>query len=468
MKAYPPSAIQVRPNRQRSGRDPEKQQELHDSIDGKRLLHAIVVEEVDGVPWLIAGEGRLTVIKDIFALGGYFWYDGVKYTDKIPTVEAGELDELEREELELDENIRREDLSWQDRADAHTRLHSLRQKQAAKAPHEARKSDNGSPGNEGILLPKTHTIADTAKEVFGRSEGGYQDIIRKELIVAQHLNDPAVAKAKDLKTAFKIVKQKEADQRHAAHALSVGATFSSKDHEVYNADCLQWMAEESAGAPRKGMFDIILTDPLYGMGADEFSDGGGKMIAIEHNYKDDYETWKEVMSKWCKLAFDITKPQAHAYVFCDFDRFHELKGYMQVAGWYVHRTPIIVHKLDATRVPLPNRGPRRCWEMCLYAIKGDMEVTAIYADVIPCRGDENMGHGAQKPVELFHNLLMRSARPGMRVLDTFGGTGTLLPAAHQLKLKATVVEMDKASYGKCLARLKLLAEQEGVIDLEGM
>ena len=30
---------------------------------------------------------------------------------------------------------------------------------------------------------------------------------------------------------------------------------------------------------------MILTDPPYGMDADQFGDGGGKMTGIEHHYK---------------------------------------------------------------------------------------------------------------------------------------------------------------------------------------
>ena len=79
----------------------------------------------------------------------------------------------------------------------------------------------------------------------------------------------------------------------------------------------------------------------------------------------------------------------------------------------------------------------------------------IYPDVIETHGDDNLGHGAQKPVELYVNLLKRSVRPGDAVLDCFGGTGTVLPAAHELQCRATYVEKDENCYG---IALKLLGE----------
>jgi DNA modification methylase len=194
------------------------------------------------------------------------------------------------------------------------------------------------------------------------------------------------------------------------------------------------------------------------MDADQFGDGGGKLNGITHQYNDSHPAWTLLMSQWAGLSFCITKPEAHAYVFCDIDRFHELKRFMQAAGWYVFRTPLIDFKTDSGRVPLPDRGPRRQWEMILYAIKGNKPVTHIYPDVIPCTADETMTHGAQKPVALYVNLLKRSVKSGDKVLDTFGGSGTLIPAAHALLCEATVIEQVPEYYGMCLTRLKALKE----------
>jgi len=108
----------------------------------------------------------------------------------------------------------------------------------------------------------------------------------------------------------------------------------------------------------------------------------------------------------------------------------------------------------------PPRGPRRQWEMILYAIKGDKRTTHIYPDVIPCEADSNMSHGAQKPVALYQNLLQRSVKPGDRVLDSFAGSGTIFPAAHTFKCYAVGIEMNPEYYGMCLNRIKELKQLE--------
>jgi len=428
------SDIIIRENRQRKQFDPSKQGELQQSIANGQLLHPPVLrQESDGMV-LVAGETRIRAIQDMWMLGGSLRYNNTPIPEGyVPYTNAGELTDLQAEEMEWEENEIRENLTWQDRSAAMARLHSIRSRQAQAAG-------------------RIHTVADTAMEVHGRSDGAYQDRVRKDIIVAKYLDNPLVAKAKDANEAFKILKRVEEQKKNVRLAATVGKTFSSQTHEAHHVNCLSWLK-----ACEDDQFDVILTDPPYGMGADTFGDGGGGRLANnEHHYKDDYDSWLRLMVEWCPLSYRVAKPQAHAYVFCDLDNYHKLKELMQSAGWYVHRTPLICTKPNSGRVPLPDQGPRRQWEMILYAIKGRKTTTAIYPDVITTMADPGVGHGAQKPVALYTDLLRRSVHPGDTVLDSFAGSGTIFAAAHPFKVKATGLEMSAEYYAMCLERLKAL------------
>ena len=419
------------PDRQRKEFDAQALQELSETIQTKGLMHALVVRETPQGLVLVAGERRLRAIKDMWMLGGNLKYNGQVIPEgQVPYNTLGQLSALEAEEAELEENLHRKDLTWQENAAAMAKLHRIRSLQAQ---------------NEGRI----HTVADTAMETKGRSDGSYQEAVRKDLIVAKHLHNPEVAKAKSTDEAFKILKRIENSAKNVALAETVGRTFTKSVHEVRNTNCLDFMRQCDSG-----IFDVILTDPPYGMGADTFGDGGGGRLANnEHHYKDDYEGWKALMAEWAPLSFKIAKTEAHAYVFCDIDNFHELKGMMKASGWYVFRTPMICTKPNSGRVPLPDEGPRRQWECILYAIKGHKKTTAIYPDVITTTADPGLQHGAQKPVALYENLLQRSVRPGDAVIDCFAGSGTIFPAAHALKVKATGIELNPEYYGICLNRI---------------
>jgi len=433
MQTIHESKIIVTPDRQRKEFDPQAMAELSEAITARGLMHPIVLRETPDGMVLVAGERRWRAIRDMRMLGGQLKFNGAIIPDgEIPYVTLGQLTPLQAEEAELEENLHRKDLTWQENAAAMSKLHSLRSRQAQA---------------EG----RVHTVADTALETKGRSDGGYQAAVRKDLVVAKFLHNPEVAKAKTADEAFKIIKRQEESQRNVALAAEVGKTFTQSVHELHNTNCLSWMR-----AQPEGLFDVILTDPPYGLGADSFGDGGGKLSGIEHHYKDDVESFRALMGEWCPLAYRIAKAQAHAYVFCDLDNFHWLKQQMTAAGWWVTRTPFICTKPNSGRVPHPEHGPRRQWEMILYAIKGKKPTTGIYPDVVTTMADANMSHGAQKPVALYLDLLKRSVRPGDTVLDSFAGSGTIFPAAHAFKVKAVGIEMNPEYFSLCLNRIKAL------------
>lgn len=442
------SAITIAPNRQRQDFDPEKLTDLANSIAAHGLMHPPVLRETPSGLVLVAGERRLRAIEQLSMTGQDIRCNGQSLAPGlIPYLTLGELDELSAEEAELDENLKRSDLTWQEEATAIARLHLLRTRQAS-------------------LIGETHSVADTTRELAPEATqhladgelGRYRDQTRQNIILADNLSNPEVAKAKDPKEAIKILKRQEAQQKHVELSARVGRTFNSSVHQLLHSDCLEFLS----GAPA-GTFDVIITDPPYGMGADSFGDGAGLLVNSEHKYDDSLGSWSKLISAVVPELFRVAKAEAHAYIFCDFDNFHELKSYMQSAGWYVFRTPIICHKINSGRVPLPEHGPRRTYELCLYAIKGNKPVTGIFPDLVSTRLEENLTHGAQKPIELYQDLLRRSIRPGDVVLDPFAGSGTIFPAAHALKCKAVGVELSAEYYGIAVRRLNALDSEPAML-----
>lgn len=444
MMYVPAADIQISPTRQRREFDDIKTTELANSIQAHGLFHPPIIRILpDATVQLVAGERRLRAIAQLRFLGKKFAFDGGEISeDLVPCVVLGELDTLAAEEAELDENIRRVDLNWQDRAAATARLAALRGRQAV-----------------AVGAPQP-TVAAIAQEVRGSGEGFHQQATRRELIVAQHLADPEVKGAKTMDDAFKILKRREETQRRVDLAVSVGRTFTAAAHTALNVDAKAWM-EAYAGE----LFGTILTDPPYGMGADQFGDSGGiggigGASAAAHSYDDSYENWQALMAWFAPQSFRVTKPQAHLYAFCDFDRFHELKGLLEEAGWNCFRTPLVWHNPSKARTPWVDFGPQRKYELCLYANKGRKPVTRIFPDLVTYPSDDNMGHQAQKPVGLFLDLLRRSVNPGDSVLDPFAGSGPIFPAAHELKCMATGLEQAPEHYALCLKRLEALTAQK--------
>lgn len=438
--------IQIPPYRQRGELDGQALAELMASIEAHGLLQPIVVRaatrlapdeswpEGETTYTLVAGMRRLSALANLAGLGQATKCCGVEVpAGWAAAVSLGDLDQLAAEEAELEENIRRVDLSWQERATATARLAKLRRERATSL---------------GRPVP---SMADIAKEVRGSAEGDAQENTRRELILAQALDNPEVAKAPSLKDAWKAHLRAEQTQRNIELGQSVGATFGAHSHTLIHGDSLEWIRT----CPPE-QFDVILTDPPYGIGAQDFGDAGGRLTSQTHGYDDSPEGWENLIGAFGSNWYRVAKPQAHLYVCCDIDGFHFARDWLTRVGWWVHRTPLINYKLDGSRVPWPEHGPQRKWELVLYAVKGRRPVTRIYSDVIETKGDPNLAHGAQKPVALFENLLKRSVVPGSYILDTFMGTGTTIVASHNLQCIATGIEQDSNYYGIAVQRVKEL------------
>lgn len=437
MKLIPNHLITVAENRQRKEFDEGRHQEMITSLESKGLLTPVVVRtHIGGGYQLVAGERRLRAIRECADLGTLIRFEGeILEQGVVPIVNLGDLDPLEAKELELEENIRRSDLTWQERVDAEAELMQLRAIKAA---------------NEGLPAPKP---SEMAEELRGKATPATTDALRRSAILSRNMHRPEVKNAKGEMEAFKALKRVEESERNAKAAAQLGKEHLSGQHRLVQGNCLDWMRTADSK-----QFDVICSDPPYGMGADDFGDGGGRTGGSDgtHFYDDSYEQWKIVMESAVAWMGIVAKDDAHMYLFCDFDRFHELKELVASQGWKVFRTPLIWFKPSAFRAPWPEKGPQRKYECILYAVRGELKSTILAGDVITQGPDENLGHPAQKPVELIKELLRRSVRPGMKVLDPFCGSGPVFEAGHALSAIVTGVEQDPAACGIAATRLEKL------------
>lgn len=450
-------------DRQRKEFDAARMGELRASILTNSLLHAPVMRTLpDGTLQLVAGETRIKAMEMLHMTGDRFYYAGEEVPeDHFPYINLGELSEVEAEEAELMENLRRTNITWQEETQAWARIHALRSSQrqeAAVAGSAQLSTDSGKPDSSPTASPppsSKQTLAATAEEIFGSASSTNLSKVSTAVKLQKHLDNPLIAKAKSQRDAIKILEAEERRSKNIAEAAKVGQIVTTDRHMAHNADCITFL--EGYTGPK---FDCVLTDPIYGIGADQFGDAGGSLITQTHKYDDSYGTWKELMGKFIPLIWQHTKDEAHVYLFCDIERYIELKAMMAKAGFDVHRTPLIDYKVDGNRVPRPEHGPRRQYEIILYAIKGNKKTKQIKSDVIPCRGDKNQDHGAQKPVELFVDLLSRSVDAGDRVADFFAGTGPIVDAAEAMHCYSVSVERDPQHFPKIVKRIQAIFTPE--------
>lgn len=434
MRFVPREQVVIPENRQRREFLPQALNELAESIQSKGLMHPPVVREADGQFFLIAGERRLRAMDTILFIGGQIECDGLLGPeDHIPVTLAKELTELELMEAELEENTRRVDLTWQELAAATAKLHAFRSQQAQQ---------------EG----RVQRFQDTAAEILGKEPaeklGGAPSQVAAAVVLSRHLDDPEVRKAKTQKEALKVVERKARNEHFAKLAEAYDIQHTKCPHTLIEGS----MLERSAELP-DGKFQVVLTDPPYGIDADSF----GEQSSHGHNYSDSEEYFEQLIEFLAEESFRVTAAQAHAYVFCDPRRFAYIQQCFEMAGWEVWPIPLIWKK-STGMLPRPDHAPRRVYEAILYAIKGNKRVLQVKGDVIDVPSVRDLKHGAQKPVGLYTDLLSRSCSPGDNVIDFFAGSGTIFPAANELKLIATGIELSPDNAN--IARLRMEGKED--------
>lgn len=391
---------------------------LSSSISEIGLLHAIILRQVEDGFELVAGERRLGAIRRLES--PYRYNDSEVSPGFIPFTSVDTLSAPERFQVELEENLRRVDLTWQEKAKAIAELHKMRSAEA-----EARGD--------------TQLISDTGAELASlrgedaSAKAGANDVSRS-LLVAQHLSNPKVAAAPSLKKAANIISQEfEAIIRRDLNEVSGQVSR----HIAIHGSCLELLPSLPSSH-----FNCIITDPPYGMGADSFGD-----VGPQHHYADDRDTAMRIAQCILSEGFRLTLPQAHLYMFCDIDQFSALREYADFAGWTPFRTPIIWHKSGGMgHDPWPNRGFRRSYETILYCDKGSKAYHEFSKDVIEVPGISSPIHPAAKPAELYARLMARSCMPGDIVLDPCCGTGPIFDAANRLNVTAVGIELDESYF----------------------
>jgi DNA modification methylase len=388
--------------------------DLADSILRVGLIHAPVLTE-DFT--LVVGERRLRALALTESMGTYK-YAGVEMEyPEIPVHIVPYKDEELLFEIELEENLRRENLTAMEQAQAIAKLHNVRKQEVP-----------------------TQTIKATAQEVASlqgkEPTARDESIVAEALLVDQFADDPEVQKAakQSMRKAAKVARKKM--ELDFLAALQGGTKHESEFFNVYHGDCGSVMEKLE---PRS--YDILLFDPPYGVGADSF---GEQAHALGHQYEDSFDAaaifLDAVMDK-----IHLLKDNAHILMFCSPDLFHDWKRYYESRQLQVWPRALIWDKGNG-HLPVPERGPRYTYESILFATKGQRTVSKVINDVLRVPPVRDKLHAAEKPAELLRQLMEFVARPGDHILDPCCGSGSIFAGARGLEVYVDGIELDEKYY----------------------
>lgn len=426
-----PKKIKVRDSLPRLRKDLRKINELLVSIKNFGQIEPVVVtRDME----LIAGGRRLAAC----LLGNI----------EVMTIYKDVVDDLRMRELELEENLQREDLTPAEEVQGVEELHKLKQSIHGE-------SQSGKSGG--------WKLDDTA-ELIGKTRGS----VIEDLKLAEALKrfpDLATMKTKsDIKKAVKIMEKVQ--QRSTAMETYNKTVVSMSDKvKIIHEDIRKFMPTMETGS-----IDILLTDPLYGMNADQVLTSVGGLTGGPINTsglicKDDTKQALEVLQFIAQESFRVCSAKAHGYIFVCPEWFHVVREMFVSAGWLAYIKPMIWIKRGSGQCNNPSMWPASGYEMILYVRRVDsVLVTEGRVDWIQCDPvtPSQRVHPYEKPIPLLKDLLMRSALPGYKVFDPCMGSGATLEAALDMKLVAIGCDIDEEAYKATSERIHKWSEKQNV------
>jgi site-specific DNA-methyltransferase (adenine-specific) len=435
MKIIPRDSIIIR-DRQRKKITTSELNEMRQSILDHGLFQCPMVFPLGGEKYLlVVGERRTRAMDLIAKESGIFSFDGLAIGPGEVPVTFTELESpLQHKRAELEENIIRVDLTWQERAEALADIHRLAQE---KNPHQ--------------------TIVQTAQELAQRgglggakAPGTIENAMRESLLISEHLDDPAIAKARNATEAHSLILKKQEEKLNAIRIKRrLAALPAQPDVVVRCGDALEILPKLDPQS-----FDLLCADPPYGIDA---TAGGFRSRTVHHhNYEDTVENARAIAQCILTEGFRISKLRANIFLFTDIKHWEWLQRISAQIGWTPFRRPLIWGKSDSEGLaPWGAQGPRITTEFIFYATKGDKGLLASpidYQRVNRVPRHERI-HAAEKPVELMRKLLECSTLPGDSVLDPCCGSGSTLVAARELGRKALGIEKDPGYYNTAVSNI---------------
>jgi DNA modification methylase len=244
-----------------------------------------------------------------------------------------------------------------------------------------------------------------------------------------------------------------------------GDLYELGDHRLICGNSLEENTVKKLMGDHKA--SMIFCDPPYNIGLDYRKGIGANGKYTPEKYVNDNKKVGEYeifIQTSLKNAVAVSKPDIHIFYWCD-EKFAGLIQNIYSKNNITNRR--ICFWVKENFNPTPQIAFNKVAEFCIYGTIGnptlnpnlknisevlnaDVNSVGLYDDLmsivqmwlIKRDSTTDYEHPTQKPITLNEKPLKRCSAPGEIILDLFGGSGSTLIAAEQLKRRAFLVELD--------------------------
>lgn len=383
-------------------------EELKNSISQDGLISPVAVREMpSGGYELLAGERRLTAVTQLN------W----------PEIEAriyeGEMDELKCRQIELEENINRKDMTWQEEAFLKRQIHNLRLEIHGK-------KTSTSPTAPGWSLRDTAKLMDVTPSEIST------DIKLAEAVT--QFPEYEWEKCKSRSDAQKQLKKitKTLTRHDAVEAFEKTKKNKSKFlQDLANSYILGDFFQMVKKVP-DNFADWVEIDPPYAIDLKQVKkDFNGKYVSYNEIDKNVYP---EFLKNSLDEAYRILKPTGWLIFWFGPDPWYQIVADMiRSSGFKLFAVPGIWRKPNGQTMQ-PNTRLANCYEMFFYAHKGEGVLNkpgrSNIFEFAPLH-ESKKWHPTQRPLDLMSEILETFGPSGSQGVVPFLGSGATLLASAE-------------------------------------
>ncbi len=402
--------------------------ELADSIKRKGQLQPICVEDDLTLIW---GERRLRAAK-------------IAGLTKMKAIFKRNLSEIERKELELEENLHKE-MTWFEKAKLQKEIHELKQQIHGKAIAGAPASRRA-----GQTVWK---LEDTARELGTNITDLSQNIALVEAAETLPKLAEFISRRQALKMLAKLKETAILSELARRDKLAAGTSLM---YTLHSGDAIQYLKDSVADET----IDMVIYDPPWGIDADTFLAQRGFSIE-KANYDDTQDKSRSDAKKLVPELFRVMKPNTHMYVFFGLELENYFFWYNLLANPFQREKPEPEECFNVRNIPLfwikESGGftdyearfmPR--YESVMFCSKGLRRLSRPTSDVFEYKRPPSIErrHPQQKPVSLLQDWISLSTVPNEIVLDPCMGSGSSIVAATLIGRRSVGCENNVDTFNK--------------------
>lgn len=405
----PLSSITILPNRQRRKIDQGEIEGLAQSFKTLGQLQPIVLRKDNT---LVCGEKRLRAAQLLS------W----------PTISAvyfESLDPAAQELAELDENVRRSNLSWQETSAAYSKIHELLKAKNEKWTLEQTANYVGFDFAWLSRYITAHKMLVTHKDKVEHCTS-----LSQVLGVAERMRNRAVEKELAQAPVVQSVEQLFAEPTIPSAQTAPPPKEISAHERVIQADFHSW-ADGYSGEP----FNFLHCDFPYGINHQKSEQGGAEDWGAYEDTPEIYWALCDSLKRnWAKLV----APSAHIMFWFSLNFYQRTIEFFESLGEDVRINPfpLVWAKSDCSGIlPDPRRGPRRTYETAFIISRGDRYVVKSIANHYAAPTTKRV-HISEKPQPVLRHFFKLFVDENSTVLDPTCGGGNALAVAEEMKAKS--------------------------------